>query len=153
MSTLSTRQALLRTAYRALADSDLDVSRAWLRVGWLMVDDDAPEISAQRRESASFEWIAVGYSPISFFDLHAGLVVCEGGQVSAGVHAHRRSAAARLLAQSEAQALQYVFAEAVKEEQYNMPRNDIDEGDQGIFVTRFASCLAILRSVAERMGS
>jgi hypothetical protein len=146
-----TRQSLVNVAYGGLTRAEVDLSRARVGVGWLMATRDIPEINEQHSRGASFEWVAVAFGSVSFFDLHAGVVVDSGGEVAVGVHAHRRSEAAHFL--SEVCTLPYApkYSKAVLETQINFPSHPISDLNPAELTNEFAAAVVVLCNTIAKM--
>ena len=143
---------MLRCAYAALAAARCDLASCRTYVGWQLDLDAEPELADQRERGASFDWVAVGHSPVRMFDLHAG-VVCTGSDVFVGLHAHRRLGAVPSIERALAdENVTRTYSETVDEQQYNYPIQRVEDADWELLARQLTHCIDLLPSLAEEVS-
>jgi len=94
-----------RLAEAVLARLRSEIPNTTANFGEAYESSDEPEAQTYRRIGGKFRWVAFGFAPVRFWDLHVGVVETEDGRHSIGFHISERLSAT-LMPQLEALASQ-----------------------------------------------
>lgn len=152
----SMHDAMLRCVYAALASANAGLERLVVSRGWEMREQNIPEINEQRRQGAGFSWVAVSFSSMVMFDLHAGIVQVDD-TVSVGLHVHERiyNAEMSTILSTEVSGLpiQYEHNDLVREHQYNFPGRQSRDMNWQLAVGQAKEAIDLLSNVAVHLSA
>jgi hypothetical protein len=81
-----------RLAAAVLAKLQAEIPGISANFGEDFEDSDEPEAQTYRKVGGKFRWVAFGFAPWRFWDLHVGVVETDDGKHSLGFHISERAA-------------------------------------------------------------